>query len=65
MTGLGLLREEAGLGSQVAGEYVRSGDLCEGMAVPEADGNRVDQLGAHRPRDKQVLLVLKPKISWR
>lgn len=49
----------------MGGEDVRSGDHCEGVAVPEADGNRVGQPGAQRPRDKQMLLVLKPKISWR
>lgn len=37
----------------------------EGVAVPEADGNRVGLLGAHQPRDNQVLLVSGPTISWR
>lgn len=37
----------------------------QGVAVPEADGNRVGRLGAHQPGDKQALLVLRPMVSCR
>lgn len=65
MTGLDLLRKEEGLEQSSGRRLWWSGDCCEGVAVPEADGNRVGLLGAHQPRDKQVLLVQRPTISWR
>lgn len=43
VTGLGLLRKEEGL-EQSSG---RETTCCEGVAVPEADGNRVGPLGAY------------------
>lgn len=46
----------------MVGDHVRRGGCCEGVPVPEADGDRVGLLGAHQPRDKQVLLVPRPGL---
>ena len=50
--------EGGGLGAVKGGV----GDAGREYLAPEADGNRVGLLGAHRPRDKQVLLVPRPSL---
>ena len=50
--------EGVGLGAVKGGV----GDAGREYLAPEADGNRVSLLGAHQPRDKQVLLVPRPGL---